>query len=70
MIRSYYSYMLVSIDDILCIHKDPDGVLKVINKYFYLKPDSIGTPDIYLGVKLKWSKLENLGMGYQFLQVH
>ncbi len=33
-IESYYLYMLVYVDDILCIHKDPDTVLKVLNKYF------------------------------------
>ncbi len=45
--------MLVYGDNILCIHKDTDSVLKVLNKYFPLKPDSVGTPDIYLGAKLK-----------------
>ncbi len=51
--------MLVYVDDILCIHKDPDNVLKVLNKYFPLKPDSVGTPDIYLGAKLKLMQLDN-----------
>ncbi len=45
--------MLVYVDYILCIHNDPDSVLKVLNKYFPLKPDSVGAPDIYLGAKLK-----------------
>ncbi len=40
-IESYYSYMLVYVDDILCIHEDPDSVLKVLNKYFPLKPDAM-----------------------------
>ncbi len=35
-IKPYYSYMLVYVDDILCIHEDPDSVLKVLNKYFPL----------------------------------
>ncbi len=51
--------MLVYVDNILCIHKDPNSVLKIPNMYFPLKPDSIGTPDIYLGAKLKLMLLEN-----------
>ncbi len=31
-VESYYSYMLVYVDNILCIHKDPDIVLRVLNK--------------------------------------
>ncbi len=58
-IKSYYSYVLVYIDNILCIYKDPGSVLKVLNKYFPLKPDSVGAPDIYLGAKLKLMQLEN-----------
>ncbi len=34
--KSYYSYMLVYVNDILCIHTDPDSVLKVLFKYFPL----------------------------------
>ncbi len=58
-IKSYYSCMLVYVYDILCIHDDPDSVLKVLNKYFPLKPDSVVAPDIYLGAKLKLMQLEN-----------
>ncbi len=35
-IEFYSLYTLVYIDEILCIHKDPDSVLKVLNKYFPL----------------------------------
>ncbi len=58
-IKAYYSYMLVYVNDIPCINEDPDSVLKVLNKYFPLKPDSVGTPDIYLGAKLNLMELEN-----------
>ncbi len=51
--------MLVYVDDILCIHEEPDSVLQVLNKYFPLKPESVGAPDIYLGAKLKQMQLEN-----------
>ncbi len=46
-------------DDILCIHDDPDSVLAQIDKYFLLKSDSVGEPDVYLGAKLKLMQLEN-----------
>ncbi len=58
-IEPYYSYMLFYVDDFLCIHEDPDSVLKVLNKYFPLKPDSVGTPDIYLGPKLELMQLQH-----------
>ncbi len=34
------------VDDILCIHDDPDTVLAQIDKYIPLKPDSVGEPDV------------------------
>jgi hypothetical protein len=34
-----------------------------INKYLPLKPSSVGNPDIYLGVKLKETRLTNGGVG-------
>ncbi len=51
--------MLVNIDDILCTHKDPDSILKVLNTYFPLKPNSVGASDIYLGAKHKLMQLNN-----------
>ncbi len=47
------------VDDILCIHNDPNSVLSQIDKYFLLKPESVGEPDVYLGAKLKLMQLEN-----------
>ena len=34
----YYSYILYYVDDILCIHHDPDNVLNKLNGYAPLKP--------------------------------
>ncbi len=45
---TYYAYMKIQ-----------TVYLKVHNKYFPLKPDSVGAPDIYLGTKLKLMLLEN-----------
>ena len=43
----YYSYILCYVDDILCIHHDPDDVLNKLNEYVSLKPGSFGSPDMY-----------------------
>lgn len=55
----YYAYILCYVDDILCIHHDAMSVLNKINEYLPLKPDSVGDPDIYLGAKLRQTRLEN-----------
>ena len=46
-------------DDILIVHHAASGILDRIDKYFTLKPSSIGEPDIYLGAKPRKMKLPN-----------
>jgi hypothetical protein len=53
----YYTYILCYVDDILCKHHDPMSVMNEINGYLFLKPSSVGDPDIYLGAKLKQTRL-------------
>ncbi len=55
----YNAYILCYVDDILCVHHDPMSVLNLINGYMPLKPSLVGDPDIYLGAKLKMTRLEN-----------
>jgi hypothetical protein len=55
----YYSYILCYVDDILVIHHDTMPILTDLDKHFKLKPGSVGDPDIYLGTKLKQTKLPN-----------
>ena len=55
----YYSYILHYVDDILCIHHDPDDILSKLNGYVPLKPRSVGSPDMYLDTKLKLMQLHN-----------
>jgi hypothetical protein len=55
----YYAYILCYVDNILCIHHDPMSVMGEINKYLPLKPSPVGDPDIYLGAKLKETRLPN-----------
>ena len=47
-------------DDVLVVvHHDAMTTLMKIDKYFKLKPSSIGDPDIYLGAKLKYTRAPN-----------
>ncbi len=57
--EKYYSYILIYVDNILCIHHDPNAILTQIDKYFLLKPGSVGEPDVYSWAKLKLMQLEN-----------
>ena len=52
----YYSYILCYVDDVLVVHHNAMTTLMKIDKYFKLKPSSIGDPDIYLGAKLKYTR--------------
>ena len=55
----YYSYIICYVDDILIIHHDSLSILKRMDYYFKLKPNSIGDPDIYLGAKVTKMNLAN-----------
>ena len=55
----YYSYVLLYVDDALAIHHDAEQTLRRIDKYFPMKPKSIGDPDIYLGAKMRQVTLPN-----------
>ncbi len=55
----FYAYILCYVDDILCIHHDPMSVMNEINNYLLLTPSSVGDPDIYLGTKLRQTRLPN-----------
>ena len=57
--EKYYSYMLLYVDDCLCIHHDAETALQQLDKYFQMKPGTIGDPDIYLGGKLRKVQLNN-----------
>ena len=55
----YYEYMLLYVDDTLCISEYPEECLKSLGKYFTLKPGSVGPPKIYLGAKFSQVSLPN-----------
>ena len=55
----YYSYVLLYVDDCLCIHHSAEEELNKIDKFFKMKAGSIGDPHIYLGPKVKQMKMNN-----------
>mmetsp|Transcript_37601 Transcript_37601/g.53010 ORF Transcript_37601/g.53010 Transcript_37601/m.53010 type:complete len:1380 (-) Transcript_37601:246-4385(-) len=55
----YYAYALLYVDDILIIHHDGNRALKAVDKFFPMKPDSMGDPDFYLGAKVRLYQLPN-----------
>jgi hypothetical protein len=55
----YWAYILIYIDDILCVHHDSGTPLAQIDKYFKMKPGSIMEPTFYLGAKLKKTVMPN-----------
>ena len=57
--HKYYSYILLYVDDVMSIRHDSETPIRIIDKYFHMTPDSIGDPDIYLGAKLRQTRLPN-----------
>jgi hypothetical protein len=56
---SYWAYILVSVDDILCVHHDPGAPFATLDEYFKMKEGSIQVPTFYLSVKLNKNVLPN-----------
>ena len=46
--KPYYSYILCFVDDLVCIHVDPDPVLATLKGFYKMKHDP-GVPKMYLG---------------------
>ena len=49
--EEYYSYLVVYVDDVLSIHKDPDKVLNLVNRDYRLK-EPPECPSMYLGADI------------------
>ena len=45
----YYAYILVYVDNILILDKDPERFMQVLKEEYKVKPGSIGKPKVYLG---------------------
>ena len=56
----YYEFVLLYVDDTLVVSENAERILRdEIGRYFELKEESIGPPDIYLGGKVRKVTLEN-----------
>jgi hypothetical protein len=55
--EEFYEYPLVYTDDLLAVATNPKAILENPNLSFYLKPESVGHPNIYLGSKVSKAKL-------------
>lgn len=64
--EEYYEYMLLYVDDCLCVSERARDALMQIDKYFKMKPESIGPPKIYLGGTVSQVVLENGVTAYAF----
>ena len=51
--EEYYQYMLVYVDDLLCVAHDASTPLREIMADFKFKKDAIEPPEIYLGARLQ-----------------
>ena len=56
----YYSFILCDVDDITCMHHDPEDVLIKLNCYVPVKPSSVSRSGVYLGIILKHIQLHNI----------
>jgi hypothetical protein len=55
----YWAYILIYVDNILCVNHDPGTSLAQIDNSFKMKPGSIMEPTFYLGAKLKNTVMPN-----------
>jgi hypothetical protein len=56
---SYWAYMLMYVDEMLCVHHDSGSPLAKLDDYFKMKEGSIHVPTLYLGAKLRKTVLPN-----------
>jgi hypothetical protein len=48
----YWAYILIYVDDILCVHRDPGAPLVKLDEYLKIKEGSIQVTTFFLGAKL------------------
>ena len=65
--KQYWEYVLLYTDDCLVIsHRGEEVLRNQIGKYFELKEESIGPPDIYLGGKMRRIQLDDGTFAWAF----
>ena len=66
----YYEYMLLYVDDCLAISETPKEAVLKLDKLFKMQPSSIAPPNIYLGDKVKKTRLTNMVEAWTFSSSH
>ena len=58
--NTYYEYILLYVYDALVVSENAESILhNELGRYFHLKEESIGTPTVYLGGRVRKVQLEN-----------
>jgi len=53
----YYSYLIIYVDDVLCIDENPEKIIERISSVYRVKDGSIEEPKTYLGMNIrKWGR--------------
>ena len=55
----YYSYLIIYVDDVLCIDVNPGETIEKIKTVYRVKPESVKTPDMYLGMDIRKWKIQD-----------
>ena len=55
----YWEYVLVYVDDVLVISHDPGKVMKIFQKAYTMKKDSVKEPEEYLGTRIRRFTMED-----------
>ena len=63
----YYQYALLYVDDVLVVAEGAEQIIRnEIGKYFQIKEESIGIPEVYLGGKISEVMLNNGARAFTF----
>ena len=60
--EEYYTYLLVYVDDLLCIDECPQKYMDMIKQNFKIKEGSIGPPQVYLGANCQLNQSRTDGV--------
>ena len=57
--EQYYEYLLVYVDDILCLSEHTKPIMDEIGALYRLKENSVGPPKRYLGADTKFLQMKS-----------
>ena len=61
--EKYYEYLFVYVDDVIAISENPEAILKKLNEFYTLKPESIKEPKTFLGATISKVHLDGTTHG-------